>query len=90
MHMTLKEFLDMYDNWNGNIVVNDNNLNPVVRSKIFILTYRSLPNLMNKEVIAFGFYDDELAVRLREVYPEGAWDFEQMARLNAVYMCGEG
>ena len=61
--MKLRDFVDLYDNWNGILVVNDDNLKPIVRDKVEVaLSYK---NVYEKEVIAFGFYDDELCVRVR-------------------------
>lgn len=32
--MKLRNFVDLYDNWNGILVVNDDNLNPIVKNKV--------------------------------------------------------
>ena len=29
--MKLRDFVDLYDNWNGILVVNDDNLKPIVK-----------------------------------------------------------
>lgn len=61
--MKLYDFVNLYDNWNGILVVNDDNLDPIVKDKVEVaLSYR---NVHEKEVIAFGFYDNELCVRVR-------------------------
>lgn len=61
--MRLKEFLEMYDNWNGDVVINDDELNPIIRGRPSYILFWG--NVDEKEVIAFGFYDGELAVRVR-------------------------
>lgn len=62
--MSFKEFMNMYDNWNGVTKVNDNVLNTIVEGNTYdILCHRS--DLYNKEVVAFGFYDGELTVRVK-------------------------
>lgn len=62
--MKLKEFLDMYDNWNGVMCVNDNNLDLIVKGSVYqIITAHK--NLHRKQVVAFGFYDNELCVRIK-------------------------
>ena len=61
--MKLRDFVDLYDNWNGILVVNNDNLKPIVRDKVEVdLSYK---NVYEKEVVAFGLYDDELCVRVR-------------------------
>ena len=62
--MKFKEFMELYDNWNGFIKVNDDNCDIMV----FGRTYAIMDNhseLFEMEVVSFGFYDDELCVRVR-------------------------
>lgn len=61
--MKLCEFLDLYDNWNGILVVNDDNLNPIVKGEVQNILFSS--GVHDMEVVAFGFYDNELCVRVR-------------------------
>ena len=71
--MKLREFLSMYDNWNGTTKVNDNNLDTIVMGhtlKIMegVLALNGVENyekLFEMEVVAFGFYDNELCVRVK-------------------------
>lgn len=62
--MTLKAFLNLYDNWYNIIVqVNDNNLQPIVKGNPFeVLSHEDVGN---KEVVVFGVYDNELYVRVK-------------------------
>lgn len=62
--MNFKDFMEMYDNWNGITVVNDNNLNMIVKGKT-IDVMDNHNNLFEMEVVAFGFYDNELCVRVK-------------------------
>lgn len=67
--MTLKNLLELYDNWNGIIKVNE-----VVNDKwkvhykgktsdfVFKKRYKLLGN---REVESFGFYDNEFCVRIK-------------------------
>lgn len=32
--MKLRDFVNLYDNWNGILVVNDDNLNPIVKNEV--------------------------------------------------------
>lgn len=61
--MKLRDFVNLYDNWNGILVVNDDNLNPIVKNNVEVAL--SYGNVCEKEVVAFGFYDNELCVRVR-------------------------
>lgn len=61
--MKLRDFVNLYDNWNGILVVNDDNLNPIVKGKVEVAL--SCGNVCEKEVVAFGFYDNEFCVRVR-------------------------
>lgn len=65
--MILKEFLDLYDNWNGYAVINDNNLKLYARCKTAALAENKDNNYttpLNSEVVSFGFYDNELTIRV--------------------------
>lgn len=59
--MKLRDFVALYDNWNGILVVNDDNL--IVKDKVEVAL--SHGNVYEKEVVAFGFYDNELCVRVK-------------------------
>lgn len=54
----------MYDNWNGVTRVNDNDLNMIVEDRTNIIM-DNRKNLYNKEVVAFGFYDGLMTVRVK-------------------------
>lgn len=61
--MRLEEFLEMYDNWNNNVVINDDELNLIIKGPpSYILSYG---NVGGKRVVAFGFCDGELCVRVK-------------------------
>lgn len=61
--MKFREFLSMYDNWNGIICVNDDGLNRIIKGDPFVVL--SHGNLSEMYVVSFGFYDNELCVRVR-------------------------
>lgn len=64
--MKFKDFIDMYDNWNGLTVVNDDDLKMLVRDRTFLVAENEdYMDLWNMEVISFGFYDNELCVRVK-------------------------
>ena len=60
--MKLRELLDMYDNWNGITVINDDNLEPIVKEETSVIAKDEI--FMGCEVVAFGFYDNEFCVRI--------------------------
>ena len=62
--MNFKRFMDMYDNWNGTTRVNDNKLNMIVEDKTLTIM-ENRKDLYNKEVVAFGFYDNSIVVRVK-------------------------
>ena len=61
--MILRDFMYMYDNWNGIVCINDDNLNLINEGRTSVaLSYR---DTYGREVVAFGFYDNELCVRVK-------------------------
>ena len=61
--MKCREFLNMYDNWNEVVCINDDNLNLIVKDKPSVAL--SHKNVFEMEVVAFGFYDNELCIRVK-------------------------
>ena len=61
--MRLKKFLEMYDDWNHEVVINDDELNPIIKGLPSYILFWG--NVGEKDVVAFGFYDDELCVRVK-------------------------
>ena len=66
---TFKDFMDLYDNWNGVTRVNDDNLDPIIEGVTSGIMY-TRKDLYDKEVVAFEFFGDEgdvgtLAVRVK-------------------------
>ena len=73
--MKFKEFMNMYDDWNGILKVNNNNLDTIVKGKTVMVMERlvkfnpfskvqTYDDLFNMEVVSFGFYDGEFCVRV--------------------------
>lgn len=72
--MKLKDFLDMYDNWNSKTKINDDTLETIIVGSTldiinghcaFCKSGYSYRKLWNKEVVAFGFYENELCIRVK-------------------------
>lgn len=67
--MRFKDLLDLYDNWNGITVVNDDHLNCIVRTRTMHIGFNDTlvdySKLYDKEVVSFGFFDNEFGVRLK-------------------------
>lgn len=62
--MTVKKLIDLFDNWNIPIVINDNNLNRIIRVD-HIFDFVENNKLMFKDkVVSFGFYDGEMTIRI--------------------------
>lgn len=62
--MKFKQFIEMYDDWNGITVVNDDTLTCIAKDKTVSL-YETRKDLYDKEVVAFGFFDNEFCVRVK-------------------------
>lgn len=68
--MKLGVFLDMYDDWNGTLCLNDNDddLHLIVKGPTVDIIENSSTvkelGLLDADVVCFGFYDNELCVRL--------------------------
>ena len=62
--MKLYKFINMFDNWNIDTVVNDNELKVIVAGNTYAIMEKRR-DLYNKEVVAFGFYDGQLTVRVK-------------------------
>lgn len=62
--MNFKTFMDKYDNWNGITRVNDDELNTIVEDTTYVIM-DTRTDLFDKEVVAFGFYEEILAVRVK-------------------------
>lgn len=74
--MKFEQFMEMYDNWNGVTKVNDDTLEVVVKGNTLDIMeclvpfhprtkVKSYEELFNMEVVFFGFYDNELCVRVK-------------------------
>ena len=64
--MKFADLMNLYDNWNGTTRVNDNELNPIVEMRtVMLMDLKENQNLFEKEVVAFGFYDGVLTVRIK-------------------------
>jgi len=61
--MLLYDFLEYYDNWMGMVRINDNNLRPLAEGRVDDVV-ESYATLMEKKVVAFGFYENVLTVRI--------------------------
>ena len=75
-YMKLRQFMNIYDNWNGVTKINDDDLNTIVAGRTLDIMYRKADfepsayikdyeQLFKMKVVSFGFYDDELCVRVR-------------------------
>jgi len=64
MKVSLKQLLEMYDNWNEITIINNDKLNTIIEEKAYKI-YHIRKDLLDKEVVAFGFYDGVMTVRVR-------------------------
>ena len=61
--MNFKDFIDLYDNWNGVTVVNDDKLSCRLINNTALVAEDD--SLWDMEVVSFGFYDNQLCIRVR-------------------------
>ena len=61
--MTVNELLEYFDNWDMNIVINNSKLKRIYKNSIRNFWDERNP-LLSSEVDSFGFYDNELCVRI--------------------------
>ena len=61
--MNFKDFIDLYDNWNGVTVVNDDKLSCRLINNTALVAEDD--SLWDMEVVSFGFYDNQLCVRVK-------------------------
>ena len=54
--MTLGTFLEMYGNWNGKALINDNSMNKIVQDRT-INIYEQRKDLLERTVLTFNFYN---------------------------------
>ena len=67
--MTVKELIGVFDDWNIPVVINDSNLKQLAMYHNIAVFVRNKYNVLgcdrsNAEVVAFGLYDGELAIRI--------------------------
>ena len=77
--MKFKNFINCYDNWNGLICLNDNNLKMIYLGFISSFlkrngAYKIYKKYENYDIVSFGFYKNpkrqmyELTVRIKSPY----------------------
>ena len=86
MKVSLKQFLELYDNWDGVTRVNDNELNPIVEDRT-VNIYDNRKDLLNMKVVAFGFYDGIMTVRIKQIILQEKWDEQRY--FNYLYQIPE-
>lgn len=67
--MSVKELIGVFDDWNIPVVINDSNLKQLATYYNIAVFVRNKYNVLgcnrsNAEVVAFGLYDGELAIRI--------------------------
>lgn len=64
--MTLENFLNLYDNWNGTLIINDKILNRFATVRLVTIDtwLKEHSRAAKAQVMAFGFYDREICIRI--------------------------
>lgn len=63
--MKLGIFLEMYGNWNGKALINDNSLNKIVQDRT-INIYEQRKDLLERTVLTFDFYNGIIIIRISD------------------------
>ena len=68
--MKVREFLDLYDNWNGSTKINNDDLKCIWIGKTSTIGFndkkdKKLNHIKDLEVVSFGFYGDLLTIRVK-------------------------
>lgn len=61
--------LNLFDDWNKYIIINDNSLNRLYNARTKIFEFmdekEKHKDLLGKEIVSFGLYDDDFCVRVK-------------------------
>ena len=63
----LRDFLEKLDDWNLTIVINNDDLVMIKKCKVQEMMFENTDEnsvILNRNLVAFGFYNDELTVRV--------------------------
>lgn len=63
--MKLGTFLEMYGNWNGKALINDNSMNKIVQDRT-INIYEQRKDLLERTVLTFDFYNGIIIIRISD------------------------
>lgn len=61
--ISMGKILEMYDNFEKTVRVNNNKLETIVEDNTAVI-YGTRKDLLDKEVVSFGFYDDIMTIRV--------------------------
>ena len=63
--MKLGTFLEMYGNWTGKALINDNSMNKIVQDRT-INIYEQRKDLLERTVLTFNFYNGIIIIRISD------------------------
>ena len=66
--MKVVELMRLFDNWNKFLIIRDDDLNHILDGKKVFEVYDKMEkykDILNKEVVSFGFYDDDFCIRVK-------------------------
>ena len=67
--MRVIELMCLFDNWNKFLVISDDNLNHILDGEKVFEVYdkkEKYKDILNKDVVSFGFYDDDFCIRVKQ------------------------
>lgn len=66
--MKVVELMRLFDSWNKFLIISDDDLNHILDGKKVFEVYDKMEkykDILNKEVVSFGFYDDDFCIRVK-------------------------
>lgn len=66
--MKVVELMRLFDNWNKFLIISDDDQNHILDGKKVFEVYDKMEkykDILNKEVVSFGFYDDDFCIRVK-------------------------
>lgn len=69
--MRVIELMCLFDDWNKFLIISDDNLNHILDGEKVFEVYdkkEKYEDILNKDVVSFGFYDDDFCIRVKQGY----------------------
>ena len=88
--MRVIELMGLFDNWNKFLVISDDSLNHILDGEKVFEVYdkrERYKDILNKEVVSFGFYDDDFCIRVKQNHKLKCMNIFVSAVDISLYLC---